>query len=108
MVLRNPKYGNTFSVDTGVTTHSLLDSDVQVFKPSNRPTTKGFSVTLEALDDSTKDRLIQFFIESAAEIVTVIDHEGTSWIGMIMDESIVIKESGRTCKWETSFRFEAE
>src|SRR3954471_23019514 len=105
MILRNPKFGNTFKVDTGVTIHELMDSDVQVFLPSDHPALDGFTVAFEAMSDEMKDTFVDFVDESAGELITLTDHEGTIWEGMIMDAEIVITE-GKGCKWETSFKFE--
>ncbi len=90
MVLRNPKFGNSFTVDTGIIKHDLLDSDVQIFKPSDRPNFEGFSVAFEALTDIEKDKFITFVTASAGELINLTDHEGTQWQGMIMDEEIII------------------
>ncbi len=108
MFLKNPRFGNSFKLDTGIIVHDLLDDDTQIFKPSDRPAVEGFTVSFEALTDAEKDRLILFFRSSAGELIDLTDHEGTDWQGMITDREIIFNEVGRTCAWETSFTFEGK
>lgn len=105
MHLKNPKYGNSFRLDTGLLIHDLLDSDVQIFQPTDRPIVEGFQVSFDAMSDQEKDRFVAFVLASAGELITLKDHEGTVWEGMITDDRIVIREN-RGCRWEAGFSFE--
>lgn len=105
MEIRVPKFGNKFTVDARVVIQRSVDGDLIAFHPSDHPRIEGFSVEFEALTDDQMWSMVDFFDASAAEVIQMQDHEGTTWEGVIQSDTITFTENGR-CKWEMGFSFE--
>jgi hypothetical protein len=112
MLLRNPKFGNSFSLDTRVRIHKLEGDDIQIFKPSDQPAIHSFKVDFEALTDLDIQNFLNFLDASAGELITLKDHEGTDWEGVITSPTVEIMEyrenGSAVCQWQTGFEFEGK
>lgn len=108
MQFRNPKFGNTFTIDNNQVIHRTLGGTLNVISSTNWPTIQSFSVQYEALSKAMIDDFIAFYLDSIGEEIEYTDHEGRIWNGMITTPNLLISQSGDDCRYETSFSFEGE
>jgi hypothetical protein len=104
MTLKNPKFGNTFTLNTGVTIKRSLDG--QLIVDAHKNILEAYNVSFEALTQVERDSLIDFFISTAGEEIQMQDHEGFNWLGIITTEQPTFRTDGRTCKYSTELSFE--
>lgn len=104
MLLRNPRFGNTYSLDTGVTIRRTLNGELIVDAHRNQLYT--LHLEFEALTQGQRDSLIDFFINVAGQVVALKDHEGFNWSGVFSDSQPVLVCNGPGCLYSGSMQFQ--
>jgi hypothetical protein len=108
MIFRNPKFGNSFSIDTGVKVRRSLDGELLIARGQSWPNIESFSMEFEALTDAQMQAMMDFCSAMAGDEFNIQDHEGTLWLGVIKSPEIEFRQAKRVCGWTTKFEFEGK
>jgi hypothetical protein len=106
MILRNPEFGNSFTVDTNTEIRRSVEGSLIVTRSSNWPITESFTVTIRALNLQQRDLLKSFYRNTAGQEIQLVDHENRTWNGMIVTNNPKITTNEDGCNYESSFTFE--
>lgn len=101
MIFRNPKFGNTYNIDTGVKIRRTLDGDLRQAYDPQWPLAESFTMSFEALSRIQVDAMIAFYSGAAGLTIQFTDHEGFLWNAIVKSEALTFTQRGRDCLWET-------
>ena len=106
MQLRAPNFYNTWTVDTDTKIRRSLGGDLLTPRDPNWATIRSWKMTFSALTTDQKNSLIQFCIQTAGQLITFTDFEGSSWEGVIRNDVLNFKEGrGGGCNWSVEIEF---
>lgn len=105
--LRSPEFGNTFKFVPNTIEHRNLNGDLRTFQ-GNRPKWEGFHVTFTALTRLKIDQFKTYVMQTAGDIIQLVDHENRTWEGIISSRQIEIVAGIGECNYQVSFDFEGE
>ena len=104
MTFKNPKFGNTFTLDAGVQIKRTLDGSLIVDTHKNQ--IESFHVEFEGLTVDQRDAFIEYLLATAGQEILVTDHEGVQWQGFNSDQEPAFRTAGPGCLYECSFSFD--
>lgn len=103
--LRSPDFGNSFRLVPNTIQHRTLNGNLRTYQ-GNRPTWEGFHVVFSALTRAQLDKFKAYVIASAGQVITLTDHEGRDWLGIISSRQILISAGKGECNYQAEFEFE--
>lgn len=104
MNFKNPKFGNSFTIDTGVTIQRSLDGSLLV--DTHRNQLQGFHYEFSGMTLEEKNAFLEYVVASAGQEITMTDHEGVVWRGFITDKEPTTRCLKRNCDYYAAFSFE--
>lgn len=60
------------------------------------------------LNEDEKDDLVDFFTDNAGKLVYILDHNGTTWGGVFLTDTLDIRINKDGCSYATSIEFIGE
>lgn len=105
MILRNPNFGNTYTVAPNVVVRLSVDGDVRTAR-FNAPTVSRQGLTLSALTEAQKDALKWFFLGNAGVQFVYKTFLNTTINCIIIDDEINFVKTGSGCQYEVSLTIE--
>ncbi len=103
--LRNPIFGNTFSIVNYSEVRHTLNMDLKVVRPPEWPYSTLTTVTIEGLSKAKRDEFFQYAKDNVAQFIEYLDHNGANWIALIVGD-IVSYCKGRGCQYTLEFTIE--
>lgn len=107
LVLRNPNFGNTEKREFSRINRESRGGTLLIFRDTKWPEREVLQVTIDALTETQKDNLIQFFKDSLGKEIGLLDDENKQWKGIIIDPDAEITHVG-VCNYSVTFQFEGE
>lgn len=105
IALRNPKFGNTDSINTNTRFARTRSGQLSVARPAAWPTIELLKMSFEALSQSQADAFLAFIKTSAALEIGYLDQEARQWRGYIIDPTLTSTPVGIGCQYTLDFQF---
>lgn len=106
VALRNPKFGNTYGMDTESIVRRNKAMQLLSFRYPNWPTFETLKFKIEKLSPTDKDNVIDFIKASAGTNIGLLDYFDRQWVGLLISPMIdIIKQGKDDCTYEVSFEF---
>lgn len=105
LTLRNPEFGNKFTVDSRAIIRRLRGNQLVAFKYANWPTIKVQEFNFTNLTEAQADDFITFIKQSAGLEIGIRDHDNRTWRGIIVTPDNTIIQRLRGCGYDLSFQF---
>ncbi len=106
MILKNPKFGNTWKIDTKVKSDFAAGGALVQVHDSQWPLLQSFSMLFADMDTVEKDSLENFLINTAGEEITMQDFEQRDWKGVFITDPLEFTITGPGCRWTITLDFE--
>jgi hypothetical protein len=106
LLLKNPRMGNTFTLDTGSVVKRTLDGSL--IMDSHKRTREQFSMDFVANTVEQRDAFLEFCLAVAGEEIVLTDHEGFEWRGFLVDDAPTGFCAGPGCSYNFSMTFDGE
>jgi hypothetical protein len=104
--LRNPHFGNTESLHTGLIRHENPSGIIIVGHPTYKYMHRVFNFECSELTVTEKENFEAFVKIAAGYQITLVDHEDVTRTGVLTDPQYIITKEGRGCRYTVSFNFE--
>lgn len=108
MIIRNPQYGNSWTLDLGVQIDHAAGGTLLQFVESNRPVIRKLKITIANMSNIEKVKLESLLVNSAGEELEIDDGEGRVWKGVFTTDPIEFTRVGRGCKWQIDLEYEGQ
>lgn len=105
MILKNPTFGNSYSIDNRAVVKTLMSGESQVITDPAWPKPERLKMQFRGLTEEQKEAFIAFAQAVAGDITPMTDHEGVNWNGLIVDDPEITSE-GLNCMWTVSYTYE--
>ena len=102
LVLPNPQYPNTNTVNVKTSFDHTMDGQMVSYKYT--PAADDFLISVKGLTKNKKDEAYEFIRLNAACLIKYTDEESVEFNGYIKPEDIVIEEDGEAYTLEFTFR----
>ncbi len=106
LLLKNPRFGNTFTLNSGTIIKRSLDGSL--IADSHRNKQEQFTMEFIANTVQQRDDFIQFCLDVAGDEIFITDHEGFEWKGFIVDETPTGVCVGPGCSYAFNLTFDGE
>ena len=104
--IRSPIFGNKDSYHRErINTHNR-GNELIIFGPTYWPKDATTELQFDTLTIEQAKALSTFVDTNLGKMVTIVDHEGNSFTGMIITPDISYSQAGRGCNYKSSFSFQ--
>jgi len=105
ITIRDQQLGDTESHESNAVIRQNRSSDPLTFNDPDWPINIVKSFTVTAMERAEVDALIDFFSQSAADEITLIDQDSQEWLGTIITPIPEIITNRDDCDYEVTFEF---
>lgn len=108
ITLRNPEFGNSDDVTSFRVFRQSRGGTYSSYRASYWPTETTLSYSFRALTRTEAQNFLQFYKDSLGQEVTLVDHEGRSWTGLIESVNAPVADNGgfvHNCGYSASLTF---
>lgn len=95
ITLPAPMFQNVEGLEFNMINDQSRGGDMIVFRDAAWPKTKTFNFRYTALKHEQREAVIQFTRKNIGKLVTMVDYEGRSFVGVIRNPDLSIAERGR-------------
>ena len=103
--LKNPNMGNPRRIDYNTVFNTNRGGELLAVRPAGRPKVNSYEYDWVGLHQTKVDEIISFFELSAAEAVTVVDHQGYSYFAVMTEPIINVTTVRDVCSYTLSLEF---
>jgi hypothetical protein len=106
VLVKNPIFGNTWSLDLGVQIEHAAGGTLLQFADSHRPIIRKMQITIANMTGVQKAGIENLIVNSVGEELVLDDGEGRVWKGVFLTDPLEFHRTGRGCRWQTELEFE--
>jgi len=101
LVLPNPQYPNTDSVDIKILVSHSMDGAIHTTKYT--PNNDTFLIPIRGVTKNKKDQIVDFFNLNSGELLNYTDENGQLYSGYIKIEDVEFSEDSRRYNFDIKF-----
>lgn len=106
VVLRNPDFGNQNSLAFQRINRTSRGGTLLIYANPLWPKQQTQNYSIQGLSQAQVTALLDFALTSIGRPIGLIDHEGRSWQGLIVNPDMEVTQVGQGCNFSVSFQFE--